>query len=623
MIREPGIARGKDHSAKRMQKQKAGSLSLLWGLFRGSRILYLLAFFFMVLTVACNFLLPQLVRFVVDNVVGGGDAAEIPLMRLLTNKLGGAEALRGNLLLAGVLVLLIALVGGICQYIYRKCLAMGSEGMMKRLRDKLYNHIQFLPYEWHVRIQTGDIIQRCTSDAEVVRNFVANQLLEMIRTIILVLFAYVLLFPMNFTMAMASFAFLPVIFLYSFIFLSLTAKRFLAADEAEGQLLSVAQENLTGVRVVRAFGREKYEVDRFDKQNRNFAELWMRLGKLLSTYWGLGDLIAGLQMVTICVVGVLQALEGNISVGGFMVFLSYNSMTIWPVRGLGRILSEASKTKVSLGRLGEILSAEQEADADSAREAPVDGDIAFENVTFSYGEKEVLRGVSFTARRGKTLGILGATGSGKTTVAHLLCRLYDLDPAKGEGEIKIGGVNINQYRRRWLRRNVGIVMQEPFLYSRTIRENIAALSPAHVIEDIREAAQIACVDDAVTEFELGYDTIIGERGVTLSGGQKQRVAIARTILSKPPVMIFDDSLSAVDTETDAKIREALSRRTENVTTIIIAHRITSLSRADQVIVMDEGKILEMGSPAELMALNGVYRRIHDMQESVEEEVSGL
>jgi ATP-binding cassette subfamily B protein len=294
-------------------------------------------------------------------------------------------------------------------------------------------------------------------------------------------------------------------------------------------------------------------------------------------------------------------------------------MIIWPVRGLGRVLSEASKTGVSLGRLVEILDSPTETDPPGALEIPISGGIEFDGVSFSYGGTPVLRGVSFSVRRGTTIGILGATGSGKTTIAHLLCRLYDLK--EGCGEIRIDGVNINRYKRRWLRQNIGIVLQEPFLYSRTIGENIASLSPDSSPDELREAAVVAQVDDAIMKFSHGYDTLVGERGVTLSGGQKQRVAIARAILNSPPIMIFDDSLSAVDSETDARIRAALARRVGSATTIIISHRMTSLSGADTVIVMEDGRIAEMGEPAELLKRDGIYRRISDMQRIVESEIS--
>jgi ATP-binding cassette subfamily B protein len=605
--------------------------SLLWRISRGGRALYLMGFVFMLLSVCCGFLLPQAIRFVVDSVVGGLPSSGVPLIPRLLGLFGpraGSGALKENLFLAGVLVVVLSAVGGLFNFGHHICLAKSSEGMIKRLRDALYSHIQRLPYRWHIEIQTGDIIQRCTSDVEVVRGFVSTQLTEIVRAVGLIVFAYSFLFPINRPMAAASLAFLPVIFIYSFAFLRSAAERFLAADEAEGRLLTIAQENFTGVRVVRAFGRERYEVDKFDSQNRHFATLWMRLGEILSTYWGVGDLLTGLQMVALCAVGAWQASAGGVTVGEFMVFISYNSMIIWPVRGLGRVLSEASKTSVSLGRIREIMDAQTETDTgdsggDDETALPVRGDIAFSHVTFSYGTAPVLRDISFVIRGGTTFGILGATGSGKTTLAYLICRLYDLEP--GNGEITIGGADIRRLDRRQLRRHIGIVLQEPFLYSRTIKDNIASLRDGIPLHRVREAASVSQVDGAISAFASGYETMVGERGVTLSGGQKQRVAIARAILREPEIMIFDDSLSAVDTETDARIRTALARRvaqTKKSTTIIIAHRITSVSGADIIMVMDEGRIVETGSPQELLALGGVYRRIYDMQQSVAADTEG-
>jgi ATP-binding cassette subfamily B protein len=607
------------------------SFFLLWKISRGGRALYFMGFVFMLLSVCCGFLLPQAIRFVVDSVVGGLPASGVPLIPRLFRLFGPhveSGALKENLFLAGVLVVGLSAVGGVFNLGHHICLSKSSEGMIKRLRDALYSHIQHLPYRWHIEIQTGDIIQRCTSDVEVVRGFVATQLTEIVRAVGLIIFAYSFLFPINRLMAAVSLAFLPVIFIYSFAFLMSAAERFKAADEAEGRLLTIAQENFTGVRVVRAFGRERCEVDKFDCQNRHFASLWMRLGEILSTYWGVGDLLTGLQMVALCAVGAWQASVGGVTVGEFMVFISYNSMIIWPVRGLGRVLSEASKTSVSLGRIKEIMDAQTETaanepDGDDETALPVRGDITFENVTFSYGAVPVLRDISFTIRGGTTFGILGATGSGKTTLAYLICRLYDLEP--GNGDIKIGGVDIRRLNRRQLRRHIGIVLQEPFLYSRTIKDNIASLRGGVPLHRIREAASVSQVDGSINAFASGYETVVGERGVTLSGGQKQRVAIARAILREPEIMIFDDSLSAVDTETDARIRSALARRmaqTKKATTIIIAHRITSVSGADVIMVMDEGRIVEIGAPQELLARGGVYRRVYDMQQSVAADTGG-
>ena len=609
-----------EHTGETSNEDKR-PIALLWEISRGSRGFYLVSCLALLLTVGCNFLLPQLIRFLVDS-VSGVPVSKMPVVAAIAAMAGlrSGFAYSGGLARAGFLVVAVAAFGGLCNFIYRRTLSLGAEGLTKRLRDRLYSHIQRLPFAWHITIQTGDIVQRCTSDVDIVHNFAFNQMIEMFRAVTLVVFAYSILFRMNFAMAAASFAFIPVVFFYSFTFLRNAQKRFLAADEAEGQLLAIAQENFSGVRVVRAFGRERHEADRFAEQNALFAELWMKLGRMLSTYWGVGDLLTSLQLLTICLAGAYQAARGGITVGEFIVFLTYNSMIIWPVRGLGRVLSEAGKTLVSLGRIREILDAPPEEDPPDALTTPISGDVEFSHVSFSYGDAQVLKDVSFTLKEGETLGILGATGSGKTTVAHLLCRMYDL--GEGEGEIRIGGIDIRRYKRPFLRENVGIVLQEPFMYSRTIAENLSSLSKHFPLDRIKEAARVSQVDADIERFAHGYGTVVGERGVTLSGGQKQRVAIARAVLKDTPVMIFDDSLSAVDTETDSRIRAALKDRVRGVTTIIISHRTSTIAGADMIIVMEKGRVAEMGAHAELMERGGIYRRVRDMQQSIEDEMTG-
>ena len=554
-------------------------------------------------------LTPQVVRVAVDCVLGSepfpGAVTALAPPSLL------AAAPMTQLISAAGFLLVVAVLSGLCTYGSRMGTANASENFVKSLRDALYRHIQRLPYEWHVRHSTGEIIQRCTSDVEVVRNFVTNQLLEVCRIVFLVGFSLAVMLSMNARMTLIAVCFLPVILAYSLFFYSKIAKRFLTADEAEGELSATVQENLTGVRVVRAFGREAYEVERFDKKNERFASLWIRLGGLLSAYWGIGDLITGLQILTVICVGVMQTVSGAITLGEFLAFVAYNQTLIWPVRGLGRILSEMSKAGVSIERLAYILESEPETEPGRALTPPMDRDIVFEHVSFSYGEQPVLRDVSFTIPAGKTFAVLGATGSGKSTMMHLLDRLYDLSP--GCGRITIGGTDIADISRAYLRRNIGIVLQEPFLFSRTIRENIAAVRPGATMEEVRRHAGTAHVDEAILEFADGYDTIVGERGVTLSGGQKQRVAIARTLMLDAPILIFDDSLSAVDAETDAEIRASLHQAKGSATVILISHRITTLMQADCILVLQDGRVAELGSHDELMARGGLYREIYDLQ----------
>jgi ATP-binding cassette subfamily B protein len=486
----------------------------------------------------------------------------------------GIRFFKEHLWILALAVIGIALLNGIAIFFYRTYTAKAGESFAKNMRDILFAHVQRLPMKWHSENQTGDIIQRCTADVEVIRNFVVTQVLEVFRTVFLIVISLGMMISMNVKLTLVAVAFMPIIILYSGIFFHLIAKNFTVADEAEGELSTVVQENATGVRVVRAFGREKFEIDRFDEKNHIYANLWIRLGTLSGLYWGVGDLITGFQVIFIIVMGVIEAVHGNITAGEFVAFASYNTTLVWPVRGLGRILSEMSKAGVSFDRVNYILDSLEE-DMSEEGEIPANLDICFEHVSFGYESRQnVLRDIHFRIPEGSTYGILGGTGSGKSTMIHLLDRLYELTDK--QGVVTIGGIDVQKIPKKWLRSHIGMVLQEPFLFSRTIKENIAAMNPEASMEEIREAAKIACVDDAIMAFPDGYETLVGERGVTLSGGQRQRIAIARMLLARAPIMVFDDSLSAVDAETDTKIRHALREKMKHATVILISHRITTL-----------------------------------------------
>ena len=591
-----------------METTKHPKAAFILRFLKGQKRLFALALACSMLCIVFNALTPQIIKLAVDCVLG--DAPLPAGLEALSPLLAGGT---GKALIAAAILLgVVAALSGLSNYVSRMSLAKGSENFIKCMRDALFAHIQRLPFAWHVRHQTGEIIQRCTSDVEVVRSFVVNQLIEVFRTTFLVLFSLGLMLSMNVKLSLIAIVFLPVIMAYSMVFYTRIAKRFRTADEAEGELTSVVQENLTGVRVVRAFGRERFEVERFDKKNENFASLWIKLGRLLSYYWCIGDFITGLQIITIVCVGTLLAVNGEITLGTFLAFISYNQTLVWPVRGLGRILSEMSKAGVSIERVQYILAAKQEEEPPAAITPPLDGDIRFDHVSFRYdGGQDVLRDVSFTVPAGTTLGILGGTGSGKSSLMHLVDRLYDLP--EGGGRITIGGVDIKDIRRDYLRRNAGLVLQEPFLFSRTVAENIKSAAPGAGMDQLRDAARIACVDEAIESFTDGYDTVVGERGVTLSGGQKQRVAIARMLMQHAPIMIFDDSLSAVDAETDQRIRQKLRERLSSATVVLISHRITTLMQADRIVVLDDGRVSQIGTHDELIHQDGIYRRIYDIQ----------
>ncbi len=562
------------------------------------------------LGMALNALTPQIIRLTVDSILGT-EAPEAPgwLLELLDWD-GLKQAPLRALWMASLAVMAVAVLRGVCTFGQRLNLAKGSESYVKAIRDDLYRHIQHLTFAWHKAHPTGDIIQRCTSDVDVIRGFVCNQMVEVVRTVFLIGLYLTIMFSMNLRLSLVALAFIPVVGLSSGLFYAKISKRFQAADEAEGALTTCAQENLTGVRVVRAFGREKFEEDKFREKNHYFSTLWIKLGKLMSVYWASGTLLTALQVMVIILCGVVETVNGRMTLGSFIAFIAYNESLAWPVRSLGRVLSEMSKAGVSMDRVGYILNSKEEEEAPGAV-APVQGDIVFDHVTFGYEGQDVLRDVSFTIKQGETFAILGGTGSGKSTLVHLLDRLYDLK--EDHGIITMGGVDIRAMRREELRKSIGLVLQEPFLFSQTIGENIKATRPGASFDDMRSAAAIACVDDAITAFPEGYETVVGERGVTLSGGQKQRVAIARMLMQQAPVMIFDDSLSAVDAETDTKIRTALRTTLESATVILVSHRITTLMQADRILVLEDGKVSDLGTHSELISRPGIYKEIYDIQ----------
>ena len=598
---------------------RRGRGRLIWRFLKGSKAFFLLCMACSAIASLAEMIIPQIIRISIDNVIGGASVENLarPVQDMIAS-CGGTAALKERMWILALAVVAVALVNAAARYFFRVTNARGSETLVKTMRDTLFSHIERLPFQWHMSNHTGDIIQRCTSDIDTTRNFISEQMTNLIRISILLVMSLIFMFSMNVSLTLIAMAPLPVIVWYSIFFHHKFRKGFQECDENEGKLSAMVQENLTGVRVVRAFGRERYERDRFGKQNNFYTSLWVKLGRLMAFFWCSADILSGVQIMLVVIFGVLFCLHRGMTAGEFIAFLSYNGMLVWPVRQLGRMISEMSKAGVGIDRIGYIMDAEEEKDRPGASDAPMDGDIRFEHVSFAYeGCPEMLHDIDLTIPAGSTLGILGGTGSGKSTMMYLLDRLYPL-PEDG-GRITIGGKDIREIRLEHLRRNIGIVLQEPFLFSRTIRENLALTSPDIGEEEMREASRAACLEETIDSFTKGYDTFVGERGVTLSGGQKQRAAIARMLTRSTPIMIFDDSLSAVDTETDAKIRAALEKRFGSATIILISHRITTLSKADKVLVLDHGAVAQYGTPAELSAQPGLYKQIEEIQSYHHEE----
>lgn len=611
----------KTKTKNRNEKKKDGNMipkrRLLSLFLQGSKRFFLISILTAVAMAALEMVNPQLIRYTVDTVLGDEPSALPAFVNSLVDDIGGVEMLRRSLWVLALVIVGVALLSAVCRYLQRLFNAKAAETLVQRMRNLLFTHIQRLPFAWHMKNQTGDIIQRCTSDVDTVKNFLSEQLTSILQILLQVTLSLAAMYGMHGKLAFVSTVTLPVILVYSAFFGRKIGRGFKACDEAEGILSATVQENLTGVRVVRAFGREAYERDRFRERNDTYTSLWLKLSKLMAGFWGMGDLIAGAQVMLILLLGVRFCVDGGMTSGELIAFLSYNAMLSWPIRRLGRMISELSKADISLDRLNYILSSPVEADREGASEPDLHGDIVFDHVSFAYdGCPELIHDVSFTAKAGSTVGILGGTGSGKSTLMYLLDRLYDL-PADGSGgRITIGGTDIADIKAKYLRRHIGIVLQEPYLFSRSIAANIGITEEELSLDEIRRAAAIASLDDTVMGFADGYDTFVGERGVTLSGGQKQRAAIARMLTQKTPIMIFDDSLSAVDAETDAKIRAALHDNLGDSTVFLISHRTATLMNADLILVLDHGRVVESGTHTELMAKeNGIYRRVYDIQMS--------
>jgi len=542
------------------------------------------------------------------------------LRRFVDQTLGNAEAMASLPWIALAFVGLALFEGGFT-FLSGRLAAFTAEGIARRLRDYLFDHIQRLPFTYHDRTQTGDLIERSTSDVDALRRFFADQAIAAGRITLLFAVNLSALVMLNVKLGLFSIAVVPLIVVLSYFFFRRVSKAYEAYQEQEAKLSTTLQENLTGVRVVKAFARQAYEREKFDRDNWEKFRRGRRLLRMHAFFWPASDVLCGAQLLAGFYLAALMTMDGQITLG---TYLAYAGMVVWlifPMRNLARLIVQMSTGVVSHGRVAEIIKVEKEPLAEGRHEpvGPLRGEVVFENVAFAYdGSGRVLRDISFRCEPGQTVALLGATGSGKSSLVNLLPRFYEYTG----GSLRIDGVELRDYPRHYLRRQIGIVEQEPFLFSRSVRENITYGVGREVPqEEIEAAARAAAIHDVVVGFPSGYDTLVGEKGVTLSGGQKQRVAIARTLLKDPRILILDDSTSSVDTETEAAIRAALDRLMEGRTTFIIAHRIPTVMRADLILVLEGGEIVQRGTHSELLSQPGIYRQIYQVQARIDQEVS--
>lgn len=542
--------------------------------------------------------------------------------RLMNEKLIGQE-LTLEALTFGSLIALQALSSFMSSWMAN----FSAENTTRRLRDYLFDHIQRLSYSYHSESKTGDLLERATSDVDTLRRFFADQAIGVGRIVMIFIISFAAIARMNLRLAFVSIIIIPIVLVVSIIFFKRLSKTYEAYQEQGAILTTDLQENLSGIRVVKAFARQEYEIEKFDKENAAKLRLGKKFNWMHALFWPLSDIICSAQNVGSTFYAATMVLNNLMTIGDFISFSGLLGWLIWPIRNLGRLIIDTSRALVSYDRISVVLKAPEE-DMTSCTYQPEDsvkGQITFDTVSFAY-EKDftVLDDVSFTCEAGQVVALLGSTGSGKTSLVNLLPRFYDVT----SGRILLDGVNLNEYSREFLRSQIGIVEQEPFLFSCSIRDNITYGIHREVTqEEIEEAAREAAIHDVILGFKHGYDTLVGERGVTLSGGQKQRLAIARTLLINPRILILDDSTSSVDMETEVQIRAALDSLMTNRTTFIIAHRIQSIMNADLILVFDKGKIVQMGEHNSLLNQDGIYKDIYDIQaridSALQEEINSV
>lgn len=582
-------------------------------------LLFIIIAIFTVLNPLTYSYIPQFIRYVINVVLEDNSVEGVStLPSFFLDFFSKYDNKLTCITIVGVTLVLCQLLRGIMMFVNGYVKGKMAESIAFDMRTRLYSHIQNLSYTRQNNLDTGDLIQRCTSDIDTIKSFLTSQLPEILYIIASFASGAYQMYMIEKRIMLVTLIVVPISIVSSLVYFKYVTKKFEEIEDVEASMTTALQENINGVRVVKAFDNEAYEIEKFDKRNMKYRKKNEKLSNAMGLYWGLGDFLTMLQYALTTTIAILLARKGIVNTADIIACMMYIGMLVYPIRGLGRIIGDFGKATVASNRIYEVLDIEDEYEqSDGVLEPEINGNIEFKNVSFKFNDSEenLLNNISFNIKKGETVALVGKTGSGKSTIAAILTRLLEYN----SGEVLLDGVNLKDISKKYLRKNVGIILQDPFLYAKTIIENIRVADPTLSDEEVYEATKIASIHSDILEFSDGYNTLVGENGVTLSGGQKQRIAIARMLILKKPIMIFDDSLSAVDTKTDLKIRNALKERKDNLTTIIITHRITTAKEADKIIVLEKGVISEIGTHQELANKEGLYKTLWDIQGALEKE----
>ncbi len=562
--------------------------------------------------------LPLFVQYAFGRLgYASGSGADLP--GFLINWYDGIEDTISCLLIVGASMIVLQAVRSIMRFMDNYFQGALSHYIGFDMRTKIYDHVMDLSFSYHNHSDIGDLIQRSTSDVDQTSTFVSSQIPGLIDIFVTVFIGAYRVFRISPILMGVSLISVPITAVSSIIYFRYCNKAFQKIEKSESKMTTIIQENVNSARVVRAFSNEKFEFDKMDKANKDYTKKNGKFNTVMAVFWGISDFIVFLQYALTMSVGIFLAKDGVLNAADIVAALLLMGMLIWPMRGLGRIIASFGKASVAANRIDEMLAEPVEYEINGTKTPEILGNIEFKNVSFKFEDdtKHLLNDISFNIKAGQTVAIVGKTGSGKSTICNLLTRMLEID----SGDILIDGVSIKDIEKKHLRKNIKLVLQDPFLFSKTVYDNISILDSSLPSERVYEAAKMAYIHQEVKKFDKGYKTIVGEKGTTLSGGQKQRVAIARMLVNDSNVIIFDDSLSALDTKTDLMIRKALKEKSKDKTMIIITHRSTTAKEADMIVVLENGKVAQIGKHEELVNQDGLYRELWGIQGELEEEFS--